>query len=330
MKNVLLLLSICFASVGLAQKPLVVATASIFADMAKQLGDTLIDVETIVPVGGDPHSYDPVPSDLTLINQAQVVLKNGLTFEKWMDKLIDNSGSSAEVVLITKGITPITSQTYSGSPDPHAWMDAENGLIYAENIYQTLLKLLPEHEQELTDRFQAYQQRINDTHQTILSLIQEIPDSQRILITSHDAFQYFGQKYGLRLESVLGTSTDAEAQTRDVEALVQVLRANPVPAVFVESTVNPKMLQQIAADNQVIIGGSLYSDSIGDEDSEAPTYLDMLLHNSRTISNALSKTKVQESAEYPRSSESPLAKMLVFIGAGFLIVIGLFVSKRFG
>ena len=329
MKNVLLLLSICFASVSLAQKPLVVATASIFADMAKQLGDTLIDVETIVPIGGDPHSYDPVPSDLILINQAQVVLKNGLTFEKWMDKLIDNSGSSAEVVLITKGITPITSQTYAGSPDPHAWMDAENGLIYAENIYQTLLKLLPEHEPELTDRFQVYQQSINDTHQTILSLIQEIPDSQRILITSHDAFQYFGQKYGLRLESVLGTSTEAEAQTRDIEALVRVLRAYPVPAVFVESTVNPKMLQQIAADNQVIIGGSLYSDSIGDEDSEAPTYLDMLLHNSRTISNALSKTKVKESIDQPTSSESPLAKILVFIGAGFLIVIGLFVSKRF-
>ncbi len=330
MKNYLLVLSICFASIGLAQKPLVVATASIFADMAKQLGDTLIDVETIVPIGGDPHSYDPVPSDLILINQADVVLKNGLTFEKWMDKLIDNSGSSAEVVLITTGITPITSQTYAGSPDPHAWMDAENGLIYADNIYKTLLKLLPDQEQELTARFQVYQQKIKDTHTTILSLIQEIPDSHRILITSHDAFQYFGQKYGLRLESVLGTSTEAEAQTRDVEALVQVIRENPVPAVFVESTVNPKMLQQIAADNQIVIGGSLYSDSIGDEYSEAPTYLDMLLHNSKTISNALSKTKIQESAEYPTSGESPLAIMLVFIGAGFLIVIGLFVSKRFG
>lgn len=330
MKNYLLILSICFASIGLAQKPLVVATASIFADMAKQLGDTLIDVETIVPIGGDPHSYDPVPSDLTLINQADIVLKNGLTFERWMDKLIDNSGSSAEVVLITTGITPITSQTYAGSPDPHAWMDAENGLIYADNIYKTLLKLLPDQEQELTARFQVYQQKIKDTHTTILNLIQEIPDSHRILITSHDAFQYFGQKYGLRLESVLGTSTEAEAQTRDVEALVQVIRENPVPAVFVESTVNPKMLQQIAADNQIVIGGSLYSDSIGDEYSEAPTYLDMLLHNSRTISNALSKTKIQESAEYPASGESPLAKMLVFIGAGFLIVIGLFVSKRFG
>jgi ABC-type Zn uptake system ZnuABC Zn-binding protein ZnuA len=330
MKNYLLILSICFASISLAQKPLVVATASIFADMAKQLGDTLIDVETIVPVGGDPHSYDPVPSDLTLINQADVVLKNGLTFEKWMDKLIDNSGSSAEVVLITTGISPITSQTYAGSPDPHAWMDAENGLIYSDNIYKTLLKLLPDQEQELTARFQVYQQKIKDTHTTILSLIQEIPDSHRILITSHDAFQYFGQKYGLRLESVLGTSTEAEAQTRDVEALVQVIRENPVPAVFVESTVNPKMLQQIAADNQIVIGGSLYSDSIGDEYSEAPTYLDMLLHNSKTISNALSKTKIQESAEYPTSGESPLAIMLVFIGAGFLIVIGLFVSKRFG
>ena len=330
MKNYLLILSICFASIGLAQKPLVVATASIFADMAKQLGDTLIDVETIVPIGGDPHSYDPVPSDLTLINQADIVLKNGLTFERWMDKLIDNSGSSAEVVLITTGITPITSQTYAGSPDPHAWMDAENGLIYADNIYKTLLKLLPDQEQELTARFQVYQQKIKDTHTTILNLIQEIPDSHRILITSHDAFQYFGQKYGLRLESVLGTSTEAEAQTRDIEALVQVIRENPVPAVFVESTVNPKMLQQIAADNQIVIGGSLYSDSIGDEYSEAPTYLDMLLHNSRTISNALSKTKIQESAEHPTSGESPLAKMLVFIGAGFLIVIGLFVSKRFG
>ena len=212
MKKSLFIILLISSAIVQAEKPLVVTTASIFSDMAEQLGDTLIRVESIVPVGGDPHTYDPKPSDLMLLNEASLILKNGLGFEKWMNKLIENSGTSAELILITEGVNAIRSDIYENSPDPHAWMDAENGLIYAENIYNSLLKLLPNHKAYLKERYLNYQTQIRNTDSYIKKQIALIPEGQRILITSHDAFKYYGQKYGLRLGSILGTSTDAEAQ----------------------------------------------------------------------------------------------------------------------
>ena len=328
MRNLLLFILFIGASTLRAEKPLVVATASIFADMASQIGDTLIEVETIVPIGGDPHTYDPRPSDLILLNKASLILKNGLSFEKWMDKLIENSGTKASVVRITQGIASIQSDTYDNSPDPHAWMDAENGLIYAENIYKTLLELLPEQKDKLELSYLEYKEQIEKTEVYIKEQISSIPENQRILITSHDAFKYYGRKYGLQLESILGTSTDAEAQTKDVERIIQIIRASKVPAVFIETTVNPKMLKQIATDNGIAVGGSLFSDSIGDRDSEAPTYLDMLRYNTQTITTALTKSiddTVNNELENPGSS---LAKIFVLIGAAMLLFLGFFISKR--
>ena len=328
MRNLLLFILFIGASTLRAEKPLVVATASIFADMASQIGDTLIEVETIVPVGGDPHTYDPRPSDLILLNKASLILKNGLSFEKWMDKLIENSGTKASVVRITQGIASIQSDTYDNSPDPHAWMDAENGLIYAENIYKTLLEILPEQKDKLELSYLEYKEQIEKTEVYIKEQISSIPENQRILITSHDAFKYYGRKYGLQLESILGTSTDAEAQTKDVERIIQIIRASKVPAVFIETTVNPKMLKQIATDNGIAVGGSLFSDSIGDRDSEAPTYLDMLRYNTQTITTALTKSiddTVNNELENPGSS---LAKIFVLIGAAMLLFLGFFISKR--
>ena len=309
-----------------AEKPLVVSTASIFADMTVQIGDSLIEVKSIVPIGGDPHTYDPKPSDLVLLSKASLIFKNGLTFEKWMDKLFDNSGTDAKVIRITEGIIPIGSDSYENTTDPHAWMDAENGLIYAKNIYEALLELLPEQKAFLTKRYEAYCAELKSTELFIKEQIASIPENQRILITSHDAFKYYGKKYGLRLESILGTSTDAEAQTRDIERLVSIIKTNEVPAVFIETTVNPKMLKQIATDNNIQIGGSLYSDSIGDKDSEAPTYLDMLRFNTKTITEALTMTRPQ--LVQKNNDASSMAKIFVIIGAGLLIVLGFFISKR--
>lgn len=328
MRNLLLLI-LCIGIPSLkAEKPVVVATASIFADMASQIGDTLIQVETIVPIGGDPHTYEPRPSDLILLNSASVILKNGLSFEKWMNKLIENSGSEASVILITEGIESIQSDNYDNSPDPHAWMDAENGLIYAENIYKTLLELLPEQKDQLELNYLEYKDQIEKTELYIKEQISSIPENQRILITSHDAFKYYGRKYGLQLESILGTSTDAEAQTKDVEQIIQIIQASKVPAVFIETTVNPKMLKQIATDNGITVGGSLFSDSIGDKDSEAPTYLDMLRYNTKTITTALTKSIDDTKSEDLENSGSPLAKIFVLIGAAMLLFLGFFISKR--
>lgn len=265
----------------------VVVTASMIADMAEVLSGGLVDVEMIVPIGGDPHLYEPTPSDPVLINSADLILKNGLTFEGWLNELIENSGTKAKVVTVTENIQPIESKIYQNATDPHAWMDASLGIKYAERIAQAFSELDPDNADKYEFNLGVYRKQLEDLDNSIMEKIKSIPEGQRILITSHDAFQYYGRRYGLKLESVLGTSTDAEAQTSDVMHLSKVIRESKVPAVFIESTVNPKMLKQIADDTGVKIGGKLYADSIGDKDSEAPTYIDMMLYNTNIIVNAL-------------------------------------------
>ena len=323
--NIILL---CFSVSAIAEKPLVVATASIFADMTSNIGGDLIEVKTIVPIGGDPHTYEPKPSDIMLINEASLILKNGLSFEKWISELIDNSGTKAKSIIITEGIEAIGSESYENAPDPHAWMDAENGLIYAKNIHQALLDLLPEEKESLDKNLENYLEQIKKMHEYIQTKVKEIPVEQRILITSHDAFKYYGRKYGIELESILGTSTDAEAQTKDFRRINNLISKKNVPAVFIETTVNPKMLSQIAEDNNIIIGGSLYSDSLGDEDSEASSYLKMLEFNTNTIVKALSRQTSAEQLDQPSEEVNSIARLFVIIAAIFLLIIGFLVSKR--
>ena len=295
--KVLVVILIFSFNIAYAQesKPLVVASASIFADMAENIGGEFVEIKSIVPIGGDPHIYEPTPSDAILASKANLILRNGLTFEGWLDELIDNSGTEAELCLITEGIEPITSKLYKNAPDPHAWMDAELGIIYAENIKKAFIRLLPDYEKELEFNYNAYKSTLLSLHDLIVKQVETIPEKRRVLITSHDAFQYYGRKYGLRLESVLGTSTDAQAQTSDIVRLNKVIKSSGVPAVFIETTVNPKLLAQIAEDNGVKIGGKLFSDSLGDKDSDAPTYVDMLKFNTQSIVNALTSNEAQES-----------------------------------
>lgn len=289
------LLTLLSFSLLAQEKFKVVATASIFADMAENIAGDYIEIKTIVPIGGDPHLHEPTPRDAQLVNSADLILMNGLTFEGWLNELIENSGTKAKTALITKGVNAIESKQYKGSTDPHAWMDVNNGLIYIKNIKDALVELDPEGKEQYEFNYGVYKQQLEELDQYIKDRIGEIPIEKRVLITSHDAFQYYGRKYGILLESVLGVSTDAEVQTSDITRLSKVIRERKVPAVFIESTINPKLLKQIASDNKVSIGGQLFADSIGDKDSDAPTYYDMLKHNTDVIVDALKKEV--ESAE---------------------------------
>ncbi len=303
----LLLLSSFSAQAQLAgRRPLVVATASIFADMAAVISGDLVDVKMVVPIGGDPHIYEPTPADVRLVARADLILKNGLTFEGWLNELIANSGARAEVVTITEGIEPIGSDKYKNAYDPHAWMSAHNGRQYARNIRDALARLDPANTDVYDFNYRLYDQQLADLDAYIQQRISSVPQQQRVLVTSHDAFRYYGRRYGLRVEAVLGTSTDAEVQTADIMRLNRVLAETQAPAVFVETTVNPKLIRQIAEDNGVAIGGSLYADSIGDAQSPAPTYLDMLRHNTDVIAGALlRKTAALKQAAPPADSGAP-------------------------
>lgn len=321
MKKLTLLFFITFLALRAnAQEPkkLVVATASIFADMAENIAGGEVEIKTIVPIGGDPHIYEPTPADAQLVSKADLILKNGFTFEGWIDGLIESAGSKAPVATITAGIQPIG---YKSSTDPHAWMAAANGLIYIENIKNALIELVPEKREMFEFNYGVYRKQVEDMDAYISEQIKKIPEPRRVLITSHDAFRYFGAQYGVRLESVIGVSTEAEAQTSDIIRLNRIIQESGVPAVFIETTVNPKLLEQIAEDNHVAIGGSLFSDSIGEPDSGAPTYLDMLKFNTDTIVKALTSEKTVEANEEEGTSWL-LWAVLAFLLVGGLVLVG--------
>ena len=315
--NTLILLALSLSLCQAQEKPFVVATASMLADMAKQVGGDLIRVQSIVPIGGDPHIYDPTPSAAQMAADADLVLRNGLTFEGWLNDLIENSGTEADIVTVTDGIKPIESLTYENASDPHAWMDVSLGILYVKNIRDALFKLLPDNRSEIEANYNSYLIQLQDLDQYIKEKIQTIPEGKRILITSHDAFQYYGRRYGIQLESILGTSTDADVQTSDIIRLNKVIRESNVPALFVESTINPKLLEQIASDNDISIGGKLYADSLGDEESEAGTYLGMLRYDTDVIVEGLTREK-KETPEDTKSNTSTL-----FLGFAMLLVLGI-------
>lgn len=298
------------------QKPLVVTSASMFSDMAANIGGNLIETATIVPIGGDPHIYEPTPGDVRLLLKANLILQNGLTFEGWITDLIKNSGSKAPVVTITEGITPIISETHKNATDPHAWMEPVNGKIYAFNIKEALLKLLPDQQPLINSQYESYISQLDSLDRYIRINLEKIDTAKRILITSHDSFHYYGKRYGVRLESVLGTSTDADVRTSDLMRLNEVIQAHKIPVVFIESTINPKLLNQVAADNNISIGGKLYSDSLGDKESPANTYLNMIRHNTDVIVHGLTSTS-SASVDLPANGSS---KSLYWFAAAIAVV----------
>lgn len=310
-----LLMCFCMPLNAQSEKPFVVSTASIFADMVSAIADTLVESVSVVPIGGDPHIYEPTPRDVRVLIQADLILQNGLTFEGWLTALIKNSGATAPVVTITEGIIPITSEAHQNATDPHAWMEPVNGKVYATNIKNALIALLPDQKTSIEANYKKYIGQLDTLDQYIKERFNAIPQSKRVLITSHDSFHYYGKRYGIRLEPLLGTSTDADVRTSDIMRINKVIKENKIPVVFVESTINPKMLKQIAEDNNITIGGNLFSDSLGDKDSPADTYLNMVRSNTDVIVNGLASAwPITDGAETDSSD-----KTLMFLGIGFCL-----------
>lgn len=320
--SLILLSFLTFNFTALAEKPKVVATASMIADMTKHIAGDKIDLKTIVPIGSDPHLHESTPRDAKIVAEAALIFKNGLTFEGWLNELIDNSGTKGKTVQVTEGLKVIKSAEYANSVDPHAWMDLSNGLVYIKNIKAALIELDPANKDYYTANYEKYKKEIEAADKYVVEQINKIPAERRVLITSHDAFQYFGQRYGIKLESVLGTSTDAEAQTSDIIRLNKIIRGNNIPAVFIESTINPKLLKQLASDNDIEVGGELYADSIGDKDSNASTYIDMIKYNTNTIVEALTKEKDQSKNSAAKAPSDDGNNSYLLYGLLGVILIG--------
>ncbi|MDB4286099.1 zinc ABC transporter substrate-binding protein [bacterium] len=270
-----------------AEKLKVLATTSFLADMAKNIAGDRAEVVSLMPIGGDPHIYDPVPGDALKVAQADLIFKNGFHLEGWLNEMIENSGNNGPVVTVTDGIDVLKSADYDNAYDPHAWMNLLFGIIYIDNMKDALVTYDPANREYYEANHRAYRKELEALDKFILKQIQLIPENRRILITSHDAFRYFGNRYGLQVESVLGTSTEADVQTGDMLHLVQVIKEKGVPSIFIESTINPKLLKQLAGDIGIVIGGKLFADSLGDKESGADTYMNMLKQNAMLIVQGL-------------------------------------------
>lgn len=318
-----------FSSSLIAQKPVVVSSATMFTDMVKNIAGDLVTTETIVPIGGDPHLHTPTPRDAKLVKSADLLMLNGLTFEGWINELIENSGTKGKTIMITEGVDPISSDTYKNSTDPHAWMDLANGRIYIKNIAKALKELDPANASTYEANYKSYDQQLADLDAYVVEKIKEIPKEKRILITSHDAFKYYGKRYGIRLEAIQGISTDSEIQTSDIKRVSYTIKRYEVPSVFVESTINPKQLKLIASDNGAIIGGKLYADSLGDKDSPAATYLDMIKSNTNTIVAGLSAGATDKSEEVGIENKGGKSNLILYGIMGLLLLGGmLFLIKK--
>lgn len=324
----LVLTLLCFGTIAQStqtDKKIVVSSASMIWDMVANIAGDKVVNKLIVPIGGDPHIYEPSPSDAQKVATADLIFINGLTFEGWVVKLIKNSGTKGNTITVTDGLTPISSSVYDNAYDPHAWMDLSLAQTYIKNIKDGLVEMDPANKDYYLSNYQSYAQKLKDLDTYILNRIKEIPEQKRVLITSHDAFRYYGKRYGIRVEGVIGISTEAEAQTSDMVRVVKAIKESGVPAIFVETTINPKLLQQIAKDNDVAIGGSLFADSIGKKGSGGHSYYDMMKSNTDLIVDALTKEK---NISDDKDSTGDAGSLPYFVLAGFLVIgLLLFIFK---
>ena len=279
----------------------VVASFSIIGDFAKNVGGDRVHLTTIVGPDGDAHVYEPSPADATAMAKADVVLVNGLHFEGFLQRLVETSGTKATVVELTRGVTPIAFKPEfaeedeggaaagdaHGNIDPHAFQSIANAKIYVVNIADAFCAADAAGCDSYTANAAAYTQKLDALEGELKDAIAAIPADKRTIITSHDAFGYFEHEYGLTFRAPEGISTEAEPSAADVAKLIDQVRQEKAAAVFVENVTNTRLIEQIASETGLKVGGTLYSDALSPADGPAATYIDLVKNNITTIKGAI-------------------------------------------
>jgi zinc/manganese transport system substrate-binding protein len=281
-----LLLSVNIAA---AQEKLkVVATFSILADFVKNVGGDRVEVQALVGPNGDAHVYQPAPADAKTLSEAKVVFVNGLGFEGWIARLIKASGTKAPMIVTTKGVKPRKmDEEGHAETDPHAWQSVPNAKVYVANIRDALVAADPEGKGTYEANATAYLAKLDALDTEVKAAVEKIPGGRRKIITTHDAFGYFGAAYGVAFIAPQGVSTESEVSARDVARIITQIRKQKIPAVFLENITDDRLLKRIGVESGARIGGTLYSDALTHEKGAAPTYIDMMRHNVRQLAEAL-------------------------------------------
>jgi zinc/manganese transport system substrate-binding protein len=268
-----------------AQAPVpVVASFSILGDFVRNVGGERVSVTTLVGANSDVHVYTPSPADAKRISDAKLLIINGLGLEGWLPRLVQSSGGKAAIVTATAGITP---RRLGSEADPHAWQSVGNAKIYVGNIRDGLIAADPAGADAYRTNASAYLVKLDALDREVQGAVSRIPEGRRKVISTHDAFGYFAAAHGIAFIAPQGVSTESEPSARDIAVIITQVKTAKIPAVFLENIADPRLMRRIAAETGASIGGTLYSDSLTAENGDAPTYIELVRHNIKALTSAL-------------------------------------------
>lgn len=267
-----------------AERLSVVASFSILGDFVRNVGGDRVNVTTLVGADSDVHVYTPATADAKRVADAKLVIVNGLGLEGWLPRLVQSSGSKAQIVTASAGIAPLK---LGSAADPHAWQSVRNVKIYVADITNALAAADPDDAEFFRAQAGVYQDKLEALDREVREAVATIPAERRKVISTHNAFGYFAAEYGIQFVAPVGVSTETEPSARDIAAIIGQIKAQKIPAVFLENISDDRLIRQIAAETGAKVGGILISDGLTGEKGPAPTYIDMVRHNIKALTSAL-------------------------------------------
>jgi len=273
----------------------IVTSFSILTNLVKEIGGDYVQIESLVEAGNDAHHFEPKPSDIKRLLNADLIIVNGLGFEPWLDRVIIKSKKASDLIIASKNIEPLPFEkadhvhhhSKKVNVDPHAWQDVSNVRIYVKNIAQALIKRDPDHEVAYQNNLNRYDAELIKLDLNIRDSLNLIPVERRKLVTTHDAFRYFERAYRLEMIAPLGVSAEAELSAKRMARIIRQIREQTIPAIFLETAIDPRLAEQLASETGVKIGGTLYADTLSKENDPAGTYIKMMEANLKTLTKAL-------------------------------------------
>ena len=275
----------------------VVATNSIIADITKNIAGDKINLHSIVPVGQDPHEYEPLPEDVKKTSKADLIFYNGINLETggnaWFTKLVKNAKKeeNKDYYAVSEGVDVIylEGQNEKGKEDPHAWLNLENGIIYAQNIAKRLIEKDPDNKATYEKNLKAYVEKLTALDKEAKEKFNNIPEEKKMIVTSEGCFKYFSKAYNVPSAYIWEINTEEEGTPDQIKSLVEKLRKTKVPSLFVESSVDDRPMKTVSKDTNIPIHAKIFTDSIADEGEEGDSYYSMMKYNLDKISEGLAK-----------------------------------------
>lgn len=288
MRFAALIIALLLAVDASAQEKLhVVASFSILGDMVKQVAGDAVELKTLVGPDADAHAYTPSPTDARTVAQADLVIINGLGLEGWLERLATGAGNKAHITIASQGITALPMDDSPASLDPHAWQSLHNARIYIANIRDALALANPAQAALYRANAQRYLQELDILDAQVKTIITSVSLQQRKVISTHDAFRYFGKEYGVTFLAPLGVSTESQASAAGMAALIDQVRALQIKAIFLENMTDSRLIRQLEKDAGAHVGGMLYSDSLSMPEGPAATFIALFRHNAEALTEGM-------------------------------------------